>query len=129
MRYFKSNSIQRAQQLSAGIYSLMYQNGQEVSTTYLFGWLTSRNPEITEVILEIDEELECPIFVDDNFQAKVLQLKSMLSEETTEQETQALVNYLKTGKIKLINIIPSTAVEVDEGYLIENEFKNTQSPY
>ena len=126
MRYFKSNSLQRAQQLSAGIYSLMFKKGAEVLTEYLFGWLTS--PQTTEVVLVIDPNLECPIFVDADFDSKILQLKSMLSENTTEQEIQNLVNYLKTGKIKLINIIPSTAVEVDEAYLIENKFIDTYLP-
>ena len=128
MAYFKSNSEERAKQLSAGIYSLMFKKGADVLTKYLFGWLKSKDPAITEVILVIDPDLECPVFVDEDFDNKILQLKSMLSENTTEQEIQALVNYMKTGKIKLINIIPSTAVEVDEQYLIDNGFKQTYLP-
>lgn len=129
MKYFKTNNVQNAMALSSGIYNLMYPGNTQVESTYLFGWLVSNNPEITEVVLEIDETLECPIFLKSEFSDIIEQLKSLINSNTTQQEIEALISYLQTGTILLINIVPSTSVEVNRDYLIENGYITTNAPY
>ena len=97
-----------AKSLSALIYKLMYPadftpSGEE---NYLFGW----EFEDPDWVILIPENYECPIFQKPEFESTIEELGEILKGAFKKGEGDQLIDYLKTGRIILENIIPSGLV-------------------
>lgn len=105
-KYFQVDTIEQAEQLSTLMFKLSYLEGCDVSSTSLFGWLS-----IGEIpVIEIPTDFEFPVYIKPEF---IEQLKIVLNGFLTETEGARIMNILRTGKAKLIEIIPNTLVEVE----------------
>lgn len=106
IKYFQVETIEQAEQLSALMLKLSYPNGCDISSTHLFGWR-----EIGEIpCIEIPTGFEFHVYIKPEF---IEQLKIVLNGFLTETEGGRIMDILKTGKAKLIEIIPNTLVEVE----------------
>lgn len=104
MRYFEVKDNEIAAKISELVYKLMVK--EPTKTKYLFVWFEHNGT----TVIEIPENYECPIFINDDFQDIVNELGAMLG--VTESEGAAMVEYLKTGKIILENLVPTTLTEI-----------------
>jgi hypothetical protein len=105
MAHFKIDSEVQAEKLSRGMYSIM--NPGDDSVTHLFAWGTDKNGQ---PYIYVDLDLECPIYVNENFQKVLDEIGAMLGIESAT-EGKALKQYLETGRVVLGNLIPSTLEE------------------
>jgi len=97
MAHFKIDSEVSAEKLSRDMYSIM--NPGDDSVTHLFPWGTDKNGQ---PYIEVDLNMECPIYVNENFQKVLNEVGAMLGIESAT-EGRALV--------VLGNLIPSTLEE------------------
>lgn len=106
IKYFQVDTIEQAEQLSSLMFQLSYPDGSDVSSTSLFGWL-----EIGQVpVIEIPIDFEFPVYIKAEF---IEQLKTVLNGFLTESEGVRIMALLRTGRVKLIDIIPNTLVDVE----------------
>jgi hypothetical protein len=105
MSYFKIDTETTAEALSRKMYSIM--NPGNVETTHLFGWGTDADGQ---AYIDVPLDMECPVYVNENFQKVIDEVGAMLGIEPTT-EGKALRQYLETGQVVLGNLIPSTLEE------------------
>jgi hypothetical protein len=117
MRYFKLDSPTQAATISEGLYKLMYPNGANISTKYLFGW---------EVILgitciKIDETQVCPVFQKPTTDTILGEIVSAFGNKIPSKDRTKYRDYMKSNStVLLINLIPSTLEEISETWVVEN---------
>lgn len=101
MAYFKIDSEERAEEVSRMMYSIM--NPGNMETLYLFGWRTDDNGQ---PYIDVPLDMECPVFVNENFDAVVKSVGELLG--IPQEEGQQLRQYLEGGKVVLGNLMPSS---------------------
>ncbi len=99
MAEFNLHNEEMAARLSELLYSLTYPDGAEVTGKYLFGW--------EDNVIRFPDDYETAIFVKDNFQEVIAEIGQILNGDLPIEEGAVLVDYLKTGRVKLINLIPN----------------------
>ncbi|QDP47364.1 MAG: hypothetical protein Unbinned4388contig1000_83 [Prokaryotic dsDNA virus sp.] len=121
IRYFKNND---AEIISKELYELsrppQVREASDVSA-YMFGWVEN---DLNEVVLLFDDEATMPI----HQQADVQPLIDVMSH-VPEAEKTALAAYITSkisDRIDMVNLIPSTAVELTEAQMYEQGFYNVE---
>jgi hypothetical protein len=105
MSYFKINNEAQGYEISRKMYDIM--NPGNVTSNTLFGWGTDSNGQ---AYIDVDIDMVCPVYVNENFQKVIDEVGAMLGIEPTT-EGKALRQYLETGQVVLGNLIPSTLEE------------------
>jgi hypothetical protein len=105
MAHFKIDSEAKGEALSRKMWNIMSPNN--TTHTHLFGWGTDSNGQ---AYIDVDVEMVCPVYVNENFQKVIDEVGAMLGIEPTT-EGKALRQYLETGQVVLGNLIPSTLEE------------------
>jgi hypothetical protein len=104
MAHFKIDNEEQGEALSRKMWDIMSPNN--TTCTHLFGWGTDSNGQ---AYIDIDVEMVCPVYVNDNF-AQVLQDVGVLLN-IPQTEGAQLRQYLEGGQVVLGNLIPSTLEE------------------
>lgn len=101
MAHFKIDSEAKAEEISLQMWQIM--SPHDTTCTHLFGWGTDSNGQ---PYMSIPLDMECPVYVNDNFDSVVKSVGQLLN--VPAEEGQQLRAYLETGQVVLANLIPST---------------------
>jgi hypothetical protein len=107
MAEFKLNNEQTAMRLSELLYQITTPEGADTTGKYLFGWDVIDG----ETFIRFPDDYETAIFVKLNFYEVVTEIGQILNNDLAPGEGAELVNRLKTGRVKLIDLIPNKIVE------------------
>lgn len=123
MRYFLVPDINKARLFSELIYRVMYPQGADVQTVYLFEVIDNG----TSAVICIPDNYVCPVFVKSDFNTVIDQIAVQLGLNNTQKN--ALRNKLQAASSCILaDIIPSKLTEVNKQYLIDNNYIDATLP-
>lgn len=118
MRYFEVPSETLAEKVSRLLYLLMYPENAQVSTKYLFGWITVAG----KVLICIDETAKAPVFQKTITNTTLTDLVSTWGNKLTTAQKNALKTYITSNtEIELIKLVPASLVEQTEAWVRQNQ--------
>jgi hypothetical protein len=117
IKYFEFDSVAQLLTISEGLYKLMYPNGANVSTKYLFGYRVVAG----KTLAEINDTVVCPVFQKPTTDTILAEIVAAFGNKIPQQDRAKYRDYMKgNSTVLLINLIPSTLTEYSQQWVDEN---------